>query len=356
MYRTYNILVLTSVLAMVSGIVALALWLQPLCGDLTRLGGFAENDYGWNAPQRVFDPPRAEPGALDRSYDIVVIGDSYSLRTTPDRQTPYGGFWTDFLAAGTGLRVGVFNVETTPVEAVIEAPLYRAHPPRLLVLEVVERSLWFRLVPQPGACGADIDSVSVGLPRARNAAAPRPLPRATTGWPSVDAAVDRVRKSLLRAIVGDRATEVVRLPLARAGLFTSTAQADLLIYRDEIGKEAWLARDLVTIRCRLQQMRTAIERAGQTRFLFLMPPDKSSAYAAFLSPPISGTNTLDLVTPGLPILAPRLDIALRGAIASGVPDVYLPNDTHWGSAGAEIAARAVMQTLPPPTRQLAETP
>ena len=356
MYRNYLVILFSSLIAMVSGVLALALWLQPLSGDLTRLGGFAENDYGWNAPQRAFDPPRAEPGSLDRAYDIVVIGDSYSLRTTADRQTPNGGFWTDHLAANTGLPVGVFDVDTTPVEDVLNSPVTRAHPPRLLVLEVVERSLWARLVPHPGACAGDVNPAALGLPRAWQRAAPRLLTRATTGWPSIDAAVDLVRKSLLRVLVGDRATEVVRLRLTRSGLFSSAVQSELLVYRDELGKDAWLARDTEAMRCRLQQLRTATEHTGQTRFLFLMAPDKSSTYGDFLTSPTSAPATLDLIAIGLPVLAPRLDLALRAAIAAGTQDVYLPNDTHWGSAGAAIAAHVVMQALPPPDQQLAGAP
>ena len=43
--------------------------------------------------------------------------------------------------------------------------------------------------------------------------------------------------------------------------------------------------------------------------------------------------------------APRLDVALRKEIARGVRDVYLPNDTHWGSAGHQAVSRALLDYL-----------
>ncbi len=38
---------------------------------------------------------------------------------------------------------------------------------------------------------------------------------------------------------------------------------------------------------------------------------------------------------------PNLNVALKNEIAQGVRDIYLPNDTHWGSAGHRtVAARS----------------
>ena len=42
---------------------------------------------------------------------------------------------------------------------------------------------------------------------------------------------------------------------------------------------------------------------------------------------------------------PRLDVALRNEIIRGTRDVYLPNDTHWGSSGHKIVAETLHQYL-----------
>ena len=42
---------------------------------------------------------------------------------------------------------------------------------------------------------------------------------------------------------------------------------------------------------------------------------------------------------------PNLNVALKNEIARGTWDVYLPNDTHWGSAGHRTVARSLREYL-----------
>jgi hypothetical protein len=41
----------------------------------------------------------------------------------------------------------------------------------------------------------------------------------------------------------------------------------------------------------------------------------------------------------------RIDLALISAIHNGEQDVYLPDDTHWGSSGYQIAAETLLTFL-----------
>lgn len=45
----------------------------------------------------------------------------------------------------------------------------------------------------------------------------------------------------------------------------------------------------------------------------------------------------------------RLDRVLADAVKHGTRDVYLPNDTHWGSAGTRLAAEFVADEIFVPT-------
>lgn len=54
--RAFSLLVVGLTLALVAAAWALGWWLQPVYGDLTRLGGYAERDYGWNEPVSEFEP------------------------------------------------------------------------------------------------------------------------------------------------------------------------------------------------------------------------------------------------------------------------------------------------------------
>jgi hypothetical protein len=43
--------------------------------------------------------------------------------------------------------------------------------------------------------------------------------------------------------------------------------------------------------------------------------------------------------------APRLDLALQKEIDRGSQDVYLPNDTHWGTTGHKVTAHTLINYL-----------
>jgi hypothetical protein len=78
-----------------------------------------------------------------------------------------------------------------------------------------------------------------------------------------------------------------------------------------------------------------------------MVPDKSWAYAPYLPAASWQVDAAARLAPA-GVAMPRVDLALRAAIAAGVADVYLPDDTHWGSAGSRIAARVVARYLGQP--------
>jgi len=78
----------------------------------------------------------------------------------------------------------------------------------------------------------------------------------------------------------------------------------------------------------------------------MVAPDKLTAYMNvyknFDREKIHWMTEIDK-HPGLN-LVPLLK-ALRREIANGERDVYLPNDTHWGSAGMKIAAQSLYHYL-----------
>lgn len=357
MYRTYNIILLGAVaLVTLLGAISVHL-LQPLSGDLTRLGGYAENNFGWRGHEWVFKPPLATSsvsGTDDGYEDIVVLGDSFSLRTTPDRQTPAGGFWTDFLAADTGLRVGAFFIKTMPPERLLASPAFRTHPPRLVIVELVERSLRRQLLDAPGQC-PDPHPHRFDLVLAPLSVVPVAVHRRTAPqWneTGIGQAIDHLAKAIPRWMVGWNDTLVRRLPLSRADLFTSRDPRDLLVYQDDFAKAAWSDRDWAAMRCRLLDWQRRFEANGRTRFLIVVAPDKSSAYAAYLPASVRQPDGVAELAQARALHLPRLDLALRAAIAAGVKDVYLPNDTHWGTAGSKIAADTIVDYL----ENHAETP
>jgi hypothetical protein len=78
----------------------------------------------------------------------------------------------------------------------------------------------------------------------------------------------------------------------------------------------------------------------------MIAPDKLSAYSRLLADPgLAGLSRFDLLTTDPALHLPRLDLRLRNAIDDGVEDVYLNNDTHWGSVGYQIVAQELVAYL-----------
>jgi hypothetical protein len=88
------------------------------------------------------------------------------------------------------------------------------------------------------------------------------------------------------------------------------------------------------------------QKNGKTLFVGMAAPDKLTAYFDMIKDfdhdKIHWMTEIDK-HPGLNMV-PLLK-ALRREIANGERDVYLPNDTHWESAGHRTVARALLEHL-----------
>jgi hypothetical protein len=343
-YRRYNLLLLGGIAVVALFLCGATLRYDPVVGDLTRLGAYADNDFGWNGEQEIFRPALASVGVLGEHYDIVVLGDSFSMRTTPDRQTPYGGFWTDFLAARTGLSVGVFDMNKTSLSRLLAAPAYASAPPTLVVFEVVERAMDLPFIRAPEDCHADASRL-------------RPIELRPNGI-----LPQRVRRDISRSLTEARfsqmvahlkvsagrwlgrpdTTSVLRVPMARSDLFSHRDSGEILIYADDLRKKYWTPAHVARIRCGLHRYQELAQSNGITQFVALIAPDKSTVYAEYLPPAFTMPNVCEMLSADAALNLVCVDALLRKAVALGAKDVYLPNDTHWASVGAKIAARAVV--------------
>jgi hypothetical protein len=345
-YKTYLIWLLAPVLLMTASVLGCSVWLEPLAGDLTRLGGYTENDYGWRGTQARFTPPLAHQADLTAYDAILVFGDSFSLRTSPDRQAPLGGFWVDFLARETGLSVGVTDEDQTRLAAYLASAEYRQHPPRVLIYETVERALRHE-IDNPDCRPREVQAPAIAL-------APRDTPpmhyqRDTAphfGGAALGNAVNYLAKAIRAKLT--KSSVVLDFALTRGDLFSSRRADRLLIYNVDLQKAGRTAAAWTALGCQLQALQSAAQANGRTRFLVVLAPDKSSVYAQFVVPPpvfVDGSERLGKLA-GLHLV--RVDLPLKAAVAAGVADVYLPNDTHWGSAGSQIVAHTVARALQSP--------
>jgi hypothetical protein len=346
-HRTYSLLLIALAYACAVGFGLYGRQFEPLTGDLTRIGWFAENEFGWTVPQRRFVPPLAPAAKLDGRYDIIAVGDSF----TAEEYLP-GTTWPQYLARDTGLAVGVFDSGVDSLDRVLASPAYRDHPPAAIVYEIVERSLVPHhgspelRVSDPAACLAKSATPKAGLTIAPLAVAPRtvarPTVRAWDDWPA-GYAMNFLLQNALRWWRGHEATSAVRLEMTSDGLFSSHHDRGLLVYAEDFNKEGWSAAAWRTAICDLARLQDRVQANGRTIFLAMIVPDKLTVYAPFLPDRrfvgLSQLARLDEI-PSVNLI--RIDRALDPLAHV---DLYLPNDTHWSATTHEMAADDVLRAL-----------
>lgn len=334
-------------------VLPLAFALDPPNGDLTELGGYAENRFGPRAPQAIFVPPLAEPARPGASYDVLVFGDGFSRPEAEERHARYGHYWTDHLRNLTGVTVGLRSAGTAPLAAYLASPDFRERPPRVVILQLSERDLGERV--------AGLALSTVTTPRPHSVATLRPIaveplnrqPRTmertrAQAWspPPIGHALDLLVKALPRALLNVTGGPVEERSLAYAGLFSSAAATTTLFRAEDFQPWRTDRRLLEERRAGLHAIQDAVQANGVTRFLLLVAPDKGTVYADFLLTPPPHRSAVDEVMAADPTLqAVPLAAGLTALAAGGVRDLYAPNGSRWGLEGQLYAARTVARTL-----------
>ena len=365
-HRRFVLGLLALVFVSVAGLFALGIYLQPLNqhGALTRIGFYSERAFGWNRPQLTFPHTKlefpasvADSGRYDSYHDVVVLGDSFS-RIWPALQ------WQNHLAAATRWSVATLNINKIGPEQVLASKVFHKHPPRVLIVELVEENLPEKLEANTPSCG----KISTSLNQGNNGdASPvfTPFPRSKNHLSGTTQRVERERllseiklgfvrgyiwNNLRREFMGDAHIAVSKVELIRPAPFSSRNQQAMLVYKADYDKvKLWKKLGLNEMRCRIEAMRRQVEANGHTRFVLMVPPDKLTAYADFLkNKDLRNISTLAQLSGYSPEVIPRLDLALIAAIREGEQDVYLPDDTHWGSSGNQIAAETLLTFLQQP--------
>ena len=343
MHRRYASLLILFSLGLAAALGVYGHLLEPLSGDLTRIGWRSENDFGWTRPEEHFQPLAATVGTLDAHYDIVAIGDSFT------GESPWhpGTTWPHYLAHDTGLKVAIFDSDDDMVSRLLASDGFKTDPPAVVIYEIVERNLVPGHPSAPGeACPTDTAKPQVVLTPGPPTAAPVPVMRSTdrpwNDWPASYAAA-YLTQNVRRWIMGRETTNSVELDLERGGLFSSRRDRALLVYGEDFNKLGWTEADWRGAACNLLRMQARVEANGRTLFLAMVAPDKLTTYGPFLAAAeFRHVSRLDLLAnyPALNLV--RFD---QGFDPTAHVDLYLPNDTHWSTTGHQLAARLVERWL-----------
>lgn len=325
----------------VSGFLALLLsasfYFQPLEGELTRLGSYAERDFGWNLPQKKIRGDANLVPAYDGKSDVLILGDSFSTN----------GVWQPFFGQMTGFTYETVNRRLTALHEVMESEEFRKKPPKVMVVECAERELFFILDDMNLRCSSHHQRrLSVLLRTHNNDAHPEYIVEMRKRF---DISKLNLRytslvlfHSFIRELFGADFGVVKRFNLANRNLFSNRKNDQILVYEGDLYKLLWRNEDLEKAVCAIRGLQDKIESSGKTLFVFMFAPDKATAYADYIKDPMfrSALNTQrHLLKRG--VHSPGIERLLKREIDRGVKDIYNPNGTHWSAYGYQIAAEGV---------------
>jgi hypothetical protein len=341
--RTYNIVLLGLLACFLGVVIHLVVTQEPVSGDLTRVGGLAEHDFGWRGQKARFDPELVryrKPGQPVASAQVLVIGDSFS------HQSGHGFGWQNHFIARTGLDLLVYHLRGQPADKLLSDPAIRRHPPKLVIYQSAELSLPDHLPRYAGDCTLPQERRWAPLPVHPVPYRSKVYERRTT-WggemkPRIDQAMHVIK---LNGFWNTSPARIRLLPLTRGDLFSSRDQT-LLVYGYDVPADDWRSLEIEKMACGLRNLKTFVERELGAPFVVLYAPGKLSAYSGYAAgarPSFAGFIPALIERSG--IAAPPVRERLMQAIASGSRDVYLPNDSHWGDTGHRIAADALYDFL-----------
>jgi len=311
---------------------ALGSFIEPVSGDLTRLGAVAERSWGWNAPQTK---PAVRSRLATDQTSILVIGDSFS---DPN-------IWQTVLENELSRFTQSYSWNAVPNVGCLKEKLHKIsqQAPQVtdLILEVVERDFVSRFtgVDSPAACAA----FEVASPSARAAA-----PVSTDHRPTFALKIqDPIY--VLKAIFGEM-RDYVRLtssgdaviaPLLTDRVFSNRRSRWLLYYAGDLNKNSWQANQVAAAVNHLKGLSDEASSLG-LRLTVVVIPDKSSVYADYVDG--SALPTIQYPLWELLTHAGLSSINVRDLYRNALPsqlDLYLPNDTHLGFNGYNLLAKAI---------------
>ena len=315
--------------------------LQSFATDLTRVGGFPDEDFGWSGTEYKFSEPIVEYVEGDGTYetytDMVVFGDSFSLREDSS--------WISHFVNATGLSAQIMHYDQGGIERVVDTDLYRTRPPRVVVFEVLERMLLktFRKesvdcrLSAPGVfLPVDFEPLDVPLIEYRRDTGKR--------YGDYRLAAKIIRNRLLLLTGQEEKLKPRIAQLTVDVLFSHRKSGELLYFKGDLEKREWPENLSSKVRCGLERIRQQTEANGYTAFAVMLVPDKLSIYSPWLVDSSLAQLTL-LDNRILTTIPHSLDIRTMAIheVEQGFVDFYLPGDTHWSSKGDRQVAQWMVE-------------
>lgn len=334
--KKYNYLIILSLLIITIPVYFI---IEPLDGDLTRIGWFSENSFGWNGTQEYFLKPLAYKGSITSNYDVIILGDSFS-----DFEEEKWHKWPHYLAYKTGLDIGVFHRKKFTLHDLEDYLKINNNKPVVIIYEIVERALFYehsKNTECPGPYKFVGDILFSQAVSAEMTIAGRDKVKTISH-------IGYVTKFILKncmKLLNLTSTNAQTLPLVKNNIFSSNKKNEILVFKDDLDKRNWTDNDWTKIRCNLLSWQEKFEKDYGVHFITMVAPDKTTIYSQYIDDiEMSLWSKIDILDAGELHLV-RFDKNMKDKINNGLIDLYLPNNTHWSSNGHDIAANITIDIL-----------
>lgn len=311
----------------------LALSTDPLVGDLTRIGGWTENDFGQNAPQPIIQVHANDLHST--APDIAVLGDSFSVLNNQ---------WQSALSDRIGLSIQTFAyADVGCVENWIEWA--KNTPSKIVVIEIVERN-FVGIFAHAFSC-ARFQPQPIHIAAGRSDSSRQHWPPTLDAKYLFHVALNKLRlaTSTNEIVSGKR---VINVPLKSGCAKFSNLRSDRLLYfSDDEKKKTQSAEEQVRALNQVVAYKKTLDTHGK-QLIFVIVPDKSSVYEPCFSKS-TAHNPVQYYAQTLRergIVAPNLLDPFRQKIAN-TTDLYYPNNTHWSESGYLLMSEIMALTLRP---------
>lgn len=305
---------------------------EPLVGDLTRVGGYAEKDFGWTAPQPVIKV--AGNGKSMSDPEILVLGDSFSR----------SNLWQSVVSEKSNKKIQSF--EFAQAGCVRNWLAYALDHPsvKTIIIETVERSILANFRDLPSCKSATPVPFESG---------PWTTAANRSTWPPEWHIYRTLQVSLntlsmwMHADSAIRDDTVVNAPIdSRCAKFSNHRPDRMLYFSQDEEKFEWKHDDLARAIANILFIQKAAREHGK-QFVLMIVPDKLTTYQKCLPNPDFGAGngkdiTASFIAAG--VHTPDLLSVFREN-ADKTIDLYLPNDTHLGVAGYLLMGEKLSQFL-----------
>ena len=315
----------------------------PFVGDMTRIGGYSETLFMPRIPQEQFSEPGYTKAVglqgYTNAYDVVVIGDSFS------QEEAHG--WQGFLAEKTGWSILTFHRENIDISQLVRSEVFVEHPPQILIYEMVEHGVHgfsFKDRSEPLSVSAE-QQPFVELPIFPDSIErEKPSPQDLFSL-DIQHGMHRFKRWLKR--VTGSSTKVYRLALSRSDLFSNKASDEILIYRGDFWKNEVSTEQWASVGGMISDMQSLVQSNGKTLFVLMIATDKATVYRPYIiDSPMPILSAVDLLNLPAKLNLVPMEQHLSTAVSEGsAKDIYLANDTHWGSVGHALAADCLLDYL-----------